>query len=59
MGSAVFFRAVCGPEGRFGAVIFGGVFDGGSVFPAIRFGVGTETMGDKTSLISIEAAYIW
>ena len=54
----MFFRAVCGPEGRFGAVIVGGVFDGGSVSPAIRFGVGTETLGDKTSRISIEVAYI-
>ena len=58
VGSAVLIRAVCGSKGRFGAVIFAGVFGGGFVFPAIRFGVGIEKLNDESSLIAIEVAYV-
>ena len=58
MGSTVLFRAVCGSKGRFGAVIFAGVFCGGFAFPAIRFGVGIEKLSDESSLIAIEVAYV-
>ena len=58
LGSAVFLRAVSGPEGGFGPVICCGVFGGGTVVSAIRLGVSAEELGDKAFLFAIEAAYI-